>query len=332
VPLSRRAVLLSGIGVLLFGGAGACAAAYELVQDGTLPGKYFLARIDGACGSAPPAPAGPPPARQTVRFYSAYRRREVEMVTLIPPGIASLRGLAVVVALHGAGGSAAEMAGLVAPAMTSARVTGFALICVDGGDTYWHARADGDDPVGMILYEVLPRAKATGLATHRIGITGLSMGGYGALLLAEQLSAPPAQRSSAGMASAPATPQARSGPTPAVAAVAALSPAIFASYADARAADPSSFDGPADFATNNVFTGLTALRGVPAWIACGADDPFQPETSLLLARLSALTGRPVGPGILSGCHDDAFWDRNMPAALSFIAAHISRSTPGDRKN
>jgi S-formylglutathione hydrolase FrmB len=319
VPVSRRALLLSGAGVL----AGACAGAYELVQDGTLPGKYFLAGIDGACGSAPPAPAGPLPARRTARFYSAYRRREVEMVTLVPHGITSLAGLGVVIALHGAGGSAAEMAGLVAPAMTSARVSGFAVICVDGGDTYWHARADGDDPVGMILYEVLPRAKAIGLAARRIGITGLSMGGYGALLIAEQLTAPSGPYSSAGIGNPPAAPPAGSGPTPAVAAVAALSPAIFASYADAEAASRSAFDSPADFARNDVLTGVDALRRVPTWIACGADDPFQPETSLLLAKLAALTGHRAQPGILSGCHDDAFWARNMPAALSFIASHMS---------
>ncbi len=324
MSLSRRAMLLSGAGVLLLGCAGACAGAYELVEDGTLPGKYFLARIEGACGSAPTAPAGPPPGRHTARFYSAYRRREVEMVTLVPPDAASLRGLGVVIALHGAGGSAAEMAGLVAPAMTSARVAGFAVICVDGGTTYWHTRADGDDPIGMILYEVLPRASAAGLATRRIGITGLSMGGYGALLMAEQLAARPVLRSFAGLGSGPSTPPAPPGPLPGVTAVAALSPAIFASYADAEAASRSSFDSPADFARNNVFAGLGALRRVPAWIACGADDPFQPETSLLLARLSALTGRQIGPGILSGCHDDAFWGRNMPAALSFIAVNMSR--------
>jgi S-formylglutathione hydrolase FrmB len=319
VSLSRRAVLLSGAGVL----AAACAGGYALVEHGTLPGKYFLARIDGACGSAPPAPAGPPPGRRIARFYSAYRRREVETVTLIPPGSASSRGLGVAIALHGAGGSAAEMAGLVAPAMISGRAAGFAVICVDGGDTYWHSRADGDDPIGMILYEVLPRAAAAGLATRRIGITGLSMGGYGALLMAEQLAARPVLPLHAGRGNGPSSPLAPPGPLPAAAAVAVLSPAIFASYADAEAASRSSFDSPADFARNNVFAGLDALRRVPTWIACGADDPFQPETSLLLARLSALAARPIGPGILSGCHDDAFWGRNMPAALSFLAAHMS---------
>jgi len=320
--LSRRSVLAGGIGVLA---AAAAGVGYELVQDGTLPGKYALARLDGACGSAPPAPAGPVPRRIEVTFRSAYRRREVQMITLIPAGAPAGRGsLGTVIALHGSGATAAVMAAQAGPAMTAARITALAVICVDGGDTYWHRRADGDDPIGMILHEVLPRAAAAGLAAGRIGIIGESMGGYGALLLAERLAA--AARGSGGRTGAAGGPSATgaspAGAGPAVAAVAALSPAIFASYADARAANPTSFDSPADFARNDLLAGLGALRAVPAWIACGQDDPFEPETALLRARLSRLTGRPVPGGILSGCHDDAFWERNLPGALEFIAAHL----------
>jgi len=143
---------------------------------------------------------------------------------------------------------------------------------------------------------VLPRAAAAGLRTARIGVCGESMGGYGALLIAERLAAR-------------------------VSAVAALSPAVFATYADARAANAAAFDGPADFARNDVVSGLGALRQVPAWIACGTDDPFQPEAALVRARLSALTHRPLPGGIMAGCHDGAFWGRHWPSALEFIAAH-----------
>jgi S-formylglutathione hydrolase FrmB len=272
---------------------------YELIQDGTLPGKYALARIDGACGSAPPALAGPRPARRVVTFASAYRRAPVQMITLVPAAGTARSGLGVVIALHGAGSAAAGLADQVATAMTAARVATFAVICVDGGGTYWHRRANGDDPIGMIIHEVLPRAAAAGLAARRIGIAGESMGGYGALLLAQRLAA-------AGGA----------------AAVAALSPAIFASYAAANSANAGAFDGERDFERNDVFAGINALRQVPTWIACGADDPFEPEAARFRARLSALTGRPVPGGILAGCHDDAFWLRTMPAALRFIGEHV----------
>jgi pimeloyl-ACP methyl ester carboxylesterase len=304
--LSRRAVLLGGIGLTALGGA---AGGYELVQDGTLPGKYTLARLDGACGSAPPAPSGPRPTRYRTSFRSAYRQREVQMVTLVPARAGSGIGLAVVIALHGAGSGAVDLASQLAPGMTAAGVSRFAMICVDGGQAYWHKRADGDDPISMIMHEVLPRARAAGLATGRIGIIGESMGGYGALLLAERLAAMPAAAQAAAV--------------PAVAAVAAMSPAIFGSYADARAANRTAFDSQADFADNDVLGSLTALRGVPAWVACGADDPFGPEAALLCARLAATTGHAVPGGILPGCHDDPFWERNLPAALHFIGDHLS---------
>ena len=295
--VSRRAVLAAGIGV-----AAAAAGSYGLVETGILPGKYQLAQALGECGAVPPPPRGPLPAREDAVFWSAYRNRLVRMVTLIPAAAKAARTLGVVIALHGLGSDALGAAGLYAPAMTAAGVTGFAVIAVDGGGTYWHRRADGDDPLGMISHEVLPRAAARGLAVARIGIIGYSMGGYGALLLAERLGARP----DAG-----------------VAAVAAASPAIFASYQDARAADPGGFDDPADFARNDVLAGLPALRGVPAWVACGGTDPFEPVTQLLRSRLGELAGSPPAGGIEAGCHDEAFWARSAPAGLRFLALHVA---------
>ena len=292
--LSRRSVLLGGLGVA----AAASAGGYELVQSGTLPGKYALDRLLGACGSAPPLPAGPLPSLHSVSFQSAYRHQKVHMTMVTPAGV-RLDGLSVVVALHGSGSNGASMAAQVRPALARSRVRHFTVICVDGGETYWHKRADGDDPAGMIVHEVLPRAAAAGLRTSRLGITGQSMGGYGALLLGEQLS------------------------QPVVAAVAALSPAIYASYGDARAANRRAFDSAADFARNDVFTEIAALRTVPTWVACGTDDPFEPEVAKFRAELAADKAHQAPGGVLAGCHDDAFWLRNMPAALQFIGAHLS---------
>ena len=110
------------------------------------------------------------------------------MVTLLPAG-ADPAGLTVVLALHGSDSDATAMARLMAPAMAAARVTNLAVVCADGGDTYWHAHTGGDDPVGMIVHEVLPRARAAGLRDGPLGVIGASMGGYGALLLAERFGA-----------------------------------------------------------------------------------------------------------------------------------------------
>lgn len=316
---SRRTVLFGGLGLAA---TAVVATGYELIQDGTLPGKYTLARLDGACGSAPPAATGRRPTPHVVTFESAYRHAVVQMVTLVPAAAAAGSDLKVVLALHGAGSSAGGLAGQVAAAMAAAKVSTFAVICVDGGGTYWHKRADGDDPIGMIVHEVLPRAAAAGLATSRIGIAGESMGGYGALLLAERIAA--TARTTPSLATAePARRPAFASAVPAVAAVAAMSPAIFATYADARSADEGAFDSKADFASNDVFAGISALRHVPTWVACGADDPFQPQAARFIARLAALTRHQVPGGIIGGCHDDAFWLRNLPAALHFIGGHLA---------
>src|SRR5260370_6032662 len=165
--------------------------------------------------------------------------------------------------------------------MTAAGVTGFAVIAVEGGNPYWHQRADGDDPVGMIIHEVLPRAAARGLAVAKIGIIGYSMGGYGALLLAERLGAGSAGHTGAAQ------------PRSAAAGVAVASPAIFATYQDARAADPGAFDGRAEFARDDVLAGLGAPRRGPAWGTCGSSDPVEPVAQVLPSRPSELTCPPA---------------------------------------
>jgi len=72
-----------------------------------------------------------------------------------------------------------------------------------------------------------------------------------------------------------------------------------------------------------VLAGLPALRGVPAWVACGGTDPFGPVTQLLRSRLGELAGRRPAGGIEAGCHDEAFWARSAPAGLRFLARHVS---------
>ena len=292
--LSRRGLLIGGIGaaVLTVGGTG-----FELVRDGTLPGKYQLDRITGACGDDPGVPAVAAGPVVASAFASRYRKRTVEMIVMRPPG--QHGPLPVVIALHGLGGDARSAVSLGYPRYLAAAVAGgaapFAIVSVDGGSTYWHRRADGDDPPGMIGYEVLPRLEAAGYRVGRAGLIGWSMGGYGALLLASTL-----------------------GPDR-VAAVAASSAAVFASYAAAAGADPGAFDGAADFAANNVRSPgrLAVLRRIPVRIDCGGDDPFAAQDTLLRDDL----GHPAG-AITGGCHDQAFWRRALPAHLAFLAPRL----------
>ncbi|TYB41776.1 alpha/beta hydrolase [Actinomadura chibensis] len=294
--ITRRALLLGGLGA-----AGAAVAtggtAYALVENEVLPGKVPLDRALGRCGRVPAPPAASA-AVERMTWRSARRRADVT-ATVVPPRGRSLRGLPVVVALHGSGGSGASaVRGLaldryLPDAVARGGVPPFALVAVDGGpDSYWHPRANGDDPLGMIIDELLPRLRERGAQTDRIGAIGWSMGGFGALVLTRRLGA------------------AR------MAAVVASSPALFASYGDARAANARAFDGAADFRRHDVFAALDALRGVPLRVDCGTSDPFA-----AMARRFRDRVRPEG-AMAGGCHDDAFWRRRLPAQLAFLGHHL----------
>ena len=252
--ISRRALLRGGLG-----GVGAAAAmggaGYALVQNGVLPGKVRLDRALGRCGDAP----APPAASVTVQrlTWQSARRRARVTATVVPPAEGrSPRGLPVVVALHGSGESGASAVETLAldhylpDAVANGGVPPFVLVAVDGGpDSYWHPRADGDDPIGMIVEELLPRMRGRGARTDRVGAIGWSMGGYGALVLTRRLGA---RR---------------------VAAVVASSPALFPSYQDARSANPRAFDGVplrVDCGTSDPFA--DAVRGFR--------DRVRPEGSL----------------------------------------------------
>jgi pimeloyl-ACP methyl ester carboxylesterase len=222
----------------------------------------------------------------------------VTAAVVLPAGVTSLCGLPVAVALHGNGGSGQGTArGMYLDRYLTETVRGrppFAIVAVDGGpSTYWHRRANGEDPIAMITEELLPLLARQGARTGRFGVIGWSMGGYGALVLGETAGASR------------------------VAAVVAASPALFASYEDARRTNHQAFDGPADFARHDVFAGLRRLAGVPVRVDCGTSDPFAPMVRRLRDRL-----RP--PGAMSrGCHDGAFWLRRAPAELAFLGTHLT---------
>ncbi|GAB97574.1 hypothetical protein BJY21_001633 [Kineosphaera limosa] len=163
---------------------------------------------------------------------------------------------ALVLALHGRDSSASYWFNeLDAPRI--ARETGLAIAAIDGRRTYWHPRAGSDAPA-MLTGEFLPLLAKQGLPTERIGLTGVSMGGFGALWLAGELG--PAR----------------------VFGVATMSAALRRTYAGAS---QGAFDDPQDFARNSIFGRVDRLRGVPLWLACGTSDRFFPGNLDLAQRL-----------------------------------------------
>jgi S-formylglutathione hydrolase FrmB len=206
-----------------------------------------------------------------------------------PPG--QTGALRPVIALHGKGSDAAQvMAGGVEQGLAQAVDAGlppFAVVAVDGGGSYWHKRASGEDAGAMVLDELIPMLDSQGLDTSRVGFLGWSMGGYGALLLGARLGA---------------------GRT---AAICAVSPALWTS---SGAAAPGAFDSAQDYDANSVW-GLPALASMPIRIDCGNSDPFYSATRQFVAQLP----NPPAGGFSPGGHDGGFWSAQLPAELAWMA-------------
>ena len=283
---------------MLAGALGAAAVGAAGVVEGPRVWRHADAALHPAPQPSYRIPTVKPGGVVTGSFNSNARNgRRVRWAVSYPPGASTSERLPVALVLHGRGDSYADAFGNHALDRFQAETvtTGtpaFALASVDGGDhTYWHRRADGDDPQRMILEELLPMLASRGLRTERIGLSGWSMGGYGALLLAERLG-------SAGCA-----------------AVAVDSPALWRS---AGATAPGAFDDAADYARNDVFAHRSRLSGIAVRIAIGTSDPFYAATRSFVAGLSP---RPATDFSIGG-HTLAFWRHSAPAQLRFLGQHL----------
>jgi S-formylglutathione hydrolase FrmB len=241
-----------------------------------------------ALGTAAPSSAAPTFA--TGFFVSAARGGvPTQWAIARPPGqTAPLRPI---IALHGKGQSAAGvMAGGVEQGLAQAVAAGLppvAVVAVDGGGSYWHKRASGEDAGAMVLDELIPMLGTQEIDTSRVAFLGWSMGGYGALLLGSRLG--PAR----------------------TAAICAVSPALWTS---AGAAAPYAFDGAEDYEAHSVW-GQPALNSIPIRIDCGDGDPFAEATRQFIAQLP----NPPAGGFSPGGHDGAYWSSQLPAELAWIA-------------
>jgi pimeloyl-ACP methyl ester carboxylesterase len=298
---SRRKVLALGLGGAAAVAAGA-VTGIELVSRGVLPGKAMLDRIDGACSvPAPPLEYSPLGPSFSGAFYSRARRRSVGYTIAYPPGHRSGDELPLVVMLHGFGGNHNDALAGMSPAQGVAlkvdgtRLAPMAMVTVDGGGGYWNPHP-GDDPMAMVIGELIPLCQRRGLgrAPRPIGVMGISMGGYGALLFAEKY-------------------------PHLIAAVAAISPAVWTSYAQARAANAGAYTSAAAFDANDVITHAAALAGTPVRVASGDDDPFFPGVQALARALPA--GAIVN--FAKGCHTGPFFLGQEPASLAFLARHLA---------
>jgi len=283
MALTRRRFLIAAGGGATAAAAGGAFYERRRIEDA----------LDPPHGRVPGGPTGP---RRTGTFLSRARRRTVRWEVAWPPGSQPGDQLPVALVLHGRGDdsrSAFTSQGLqhFLGAAVRAGTPPFALAAIDGGDhTFWHARADGDDPQTMLTAEFLPLLARMGLRTDRFGMTGWSMGGYGALLIATRL---PGR----------------------VVAVATDAAALWQQFA---ATAQGAFDSQADFARNDIFARTDRLSAIALRLSCGRSDPFVGANRALLAALpSAQHAFPRG-GHTVGC-----WNTMRPADMTFLGRHLA---------
>jgi S-formylglutathione hydrolase FrmB len=175
-----------------------------------------------------------------------------------------------------------------------------ALVTADGGGGYWNPHP-GDNPQAMLVDELIPLCQRAGLGagTREIGVLGISMGGYGAILLAEKY-------------------------PHLIGAVAAISPAIWTSYARAQSANAGAYASAADFAQDDAVTHAAALASVPVRVAVGYDDPFYSGVQTFARALPAIPGgAPPELAFAEGCHTAPFFAAQEPPSLAFLARHLT---------
>jgi enterochelin esterase-like enzyme len=183
----------------------------------------------------------------------------------------------------------------VARAIRSGGVKPFALAAVDGGESYWHPRTSGEDRMSMLMDEFLPMLAdrwSLGVSRAQRAIMGWSMGGYGAILMAERF------------------PKSFS-------AVAAASPAIWTSYDAMMMLGPGdAFDSPAQFAEYDVIVHADALSATAVRIDCGLQDGFYPYVKSFVDALST----PPAGSFIPGGHDEQTWLKMAPGQVRFLGA------------
>jgi len=295
--ITRRALLIGGGAAVLAVAAGGVIAAREL------PLRDWWNKATGACGDPGPIPPAAGSPTRTGTFRSDVLGADVGYALAVPPGHAIGDPLPVTFMLPGRGGTAAESFGstrfpdFVAEGMAERGVAPFALAAVDGGTSYWHPRASGEDRMRMLMDEFIPMcADRWHMGEARRAVVGWSMGGYGAILAAEQH------------------------PT-VFGAVAAASPAIYRTYDEVRSAGGDEFDSAEDLAHYDVFARVDALAGVPVRIDCGTADPFYPNDR---AFAEALPQPPAGE-FFKGCHTGDSWRVVAPGQVDFLGTALAAS-------
>ena len=299
--ITRRQFLIAG------GVAVAAAAALGVTGSRSWTVRDLWYRLSGAYGPSGTPPPVYPVAYRRGTLPSAFLAEPAGYVVAYPPGIdagspAMLAAAPVLVCLPGRGRTPEEVVrgrmhfgDYVADAVERRGVAPFVVAAVEGGDTYWHERASGDDAMAMLAGEFIPFVREDLGIGGPMAIMGWSMGGYGALRAAEL------------------QPQR-------FCAVCAVSPALWRSFDDGVG---DAFDSAEDFAANDVYAGADELRGLPVRLDCGRQDPFYAADAAFAEELP----EPPAGGFGPGGHNEDYWSRVAPAEIDWLGRRLGAAAP-----
>ncbi|MRH92072.1 alpha/beta hydrolase [Nocardia sp. SYP-A9097] len=286
--LSRRS-LLATTGLLGLAAAGAAVSAgVNAAPDGNSL---------RAAGGGPRSVLGIEPIVRTERVFSPARKREVDVVTILPPGVPT-QGLPMSLLLHGLHGTAHTAAiggigGLLAAAAAARLVPAFGFMAIDGGDNYWHKHFSGDDPMTMLLDEAPAWLAARGLNAEPFACTGTSMGGFGALVYGRR-------RAERGRP---------------VNAIAALSPGLITSWSEMR--KRNAFADADEWAALDPLQNIAKLGPSPTGVWVGDRDRFIDGCREFMGRARLEVSR-----VTPGAHNDEYWSTVTPDVVRFLGSHV----------
>jgi S-formylglutathione hydrolase FrmB len=299
--VSRRTLLIGGAGAAVVVGGAAVGFDHELGEHPGLRDRIF------GCGSTPAIPASSY-TLMTGTFASAAMHADVPWEFAIPtsalrdPGAASLSApTPLIVVLPGEGGQAGDLAaGVGLPGWATAAKLNLTFAAPGNvGSTYYHPRTNGTNAFAMVTEEFIPMIEkrfGVGGARSSRATYGWSMGGFGALLVAQQR-------------------------PDLICAAVGSSPAVFPSYSAAVTGHPGTFDSAADWAQWGLWDHTATMGKVPVRIDCGDGDPFAATARQLLKRVPGAVGQ-----IGNGCHDKGFWRRNASTQLRFLASQLGATS------
>jgi S-formylglutathione hydrolase FrmB len=256
----------------------------------------LVVSLVSACGTdTPDDPQGAHVTRMTIDSTAVGQPEHVTVV--VPPGSASRGPRPLLVFLHGRGAN--DQTYLDTPMFATLRRLGARAPVVafpDGGDhSYWHDRADGAW-ARYVTDEVIPQVTRRFHADpRRVAIGGISMGGFGALDLAERM---PSRWCAVG----------------------AHSPALWQTAGETA---PGAFDDAQDFAAHDVIAAAggdaASLEARPLWIDAGDGDPFRAGDEAFVAALRSAGDTQIQLDTKPGGHDDDYWSSRWKDYLPFYA-------------